>query len=174
MKGKKKEKQLHPYQISVFSKIPLGIRLKALKWWCFAATYYFVGFGMPMLMHSVIDTMFTLGLVLGLVYTFIINTIVNGLSDTEEIYNRHIAITSKSPLRIIYNVLYSWAIIIMVAMSYQVINMAINAMMGYESSVIKFGVEPIFFGIIVTFYDMVFIAFFKRLKDAKNKKSTRN
>lgn len=171
MKKKKKqtEETLHPYRMGFFSKLPEGLKINVLKWWCFGATYYFVGFGMPSVMNSVIDTIFTLGLVLGLVFTFVISFLVNGVSSSEEIYNKHYAIRSKSPLRILYNVFYSWILIIFVAMTYQVVNSINNMIMGYGEGVIEIGVEPILYGVVVLFYDMVLIKVFSRVYDRKRK-----
>jgi hypothetical protein len=168
-KRKQTEKPLHPYRMGFFSRLPEGLKINVLKWWCFAATYYFVGFGMPSIMNSIVDTIFTLGLVLGLVFTFIISFLVNGVSSSEEIYNKHYALRSKSPLRILYNVFYSWILIIFVAMTYQVVNSIYNMIMGYGEGVIKIGVEPILYGVVILFYDMVLIRVFSRFYDRKRK-----
>ncbi len=168
MKKKKKDKnKLDPYKISPLSAIPVPIQVGIAKWWCYAAVYYFVGFGMPMLMTSVIDTIFTLGLVLGLVQTFVVSFVVKGICGKEEIYHKYLAVKTKSPFRILLYVLYGWVLTIFVAMTYQIINMLINSIMGYGNGVIKFGVEPLLFGVFMLVYDTAIIRLMGRISELR-------
>ena len=72
-------------------------------------------------------------------------------------------------LRILYNVFYSWILIIFVAMTYQVVNSINNMIMGYGEGVIEIGVEPILYGVVILFYDMVLIRVLSRIYDRKRK-----
>jgi len=164
---KKKKLELNPYRIDRFDSIPICIRVNVVKWWCYAACYYLVGFGMPQLMYSVIDTMFTLGLVMGLVSALVIAFIVRGICVKEEVYNKYLAIKNNGPIRIIQHVLYSWILVTMVTMTYQIINTAIIAVMNLETGVITLAVEPIIFGVFVVIYDILFIKVIDRLKGTK-------
>ncbi|GAU75741.1 hypothetical protein [Fusibacter sp. 3D3] len=163
MKKKAKEKKrLDPYKIDLLSSIPIPIQVGVSKWWCYAATYYFIGFGMPMLMHSVIDSIFVLGLVLGLVQTFVVNFVVKGICGKEEVFNKYLAIRMTSPFRIVVQVLYSWVLIVLIAMTYQIFNTVLSSMYGYEEGVVVLGVEPVLFGILLLIYDTLFIKAFSK------------
>lgn len=154
---KKKEVILQPYNTGPFSMWPLWLKVLMAKFWIAGAAFYFVGFGMPQISQGVIDKIFTLGLILGPVNALIMYPLVYYLCRTEDLADKYVFIKNKSAIRILLHVLYNWLLIIIIAYTYQLINFVINAVMHYEKGVIKFGVEPIFFGLFYLLFDFLLI-----------------
>ena len=153
----KKEVILQPYNTGPFAMWPLWLKVVLSKFWVAGAAFYFVGFGMPQLGQGVVDKIFTLGLILGPLNAIIIYPFIKYLCRSEDKAEEFMFIKNNSALRIILHVLYNWLVIIIIAYSYQLINFVINAMMHYEKGVIKFGVEPIFFGGFYLLFDYLLI-----------------
>lgn len=156
-KQAKLPKALHPYNTSFYSAWPTWVKIIITKWWFTAATYYFVGFGMPHIKQSAIDVIFNMGLVIGALSALILYPLINYITKIKNNANDYKAIKSQSPLRIIYLVGYNWLVVAMIAYSYQIINMIINGLMHYESGTIRFGVEPILFGVFYVMLDVLLI-----------------
>ncbi len=159
---KSKQKVLHPYNTSFYSRWPKGLKISIAKWWFAASTYYFIGFGMPNIMQSSIDVIFNLGLVLGALSALILYPLINYITKVEGDGVLYKAVKTQSPLRIIYLVMYNWLMVTIIAYSYQLINFVINSVMHFEKGTIKFGVEPILFGIFYMMFDRFVIKVISR------------
>ncbi len=135
---------------------PSWVKVALLKWWIAGACYYFVGMGSSM-GQGAIDIIFQIGLVMGCVGALMVYPLIKYFTNPGDNYSQFIFIRSKSPIRIILHVFYNWFLVTLVAYSYQGINLIINAVMHNEASVIRFPVDPIFFGLFYLLFDYLAI-----------------
>jgi len=164
MKRKRKTQELHPYSVGVFSFVPDRLKIALLKWWCFAAVYYFIGFGMPHLSAGVLDSIVSLGLVMGLVYAIVISTVVHGIYHEVEISQNYLAVHNRGPFRMLLFIAYSWLQVALVVVTYQMANSFLNMMSDSVEMVVFIGVEPILFGILCLLWDNVLIFILNKLR----------
>jgi len=152
-----KQQELHPYKHNFFSKISLSIRIPIIKWWFAGAIYYLIGWGLPQLKGSGIDTYVTMGLVIGLVNVTIIRFIIKEISPSTLIANKYISIRNKTVIRIPINVLYGMVISVLIAGTYDVSNRLINHLFDLGKDRIIIGTEPILYGILFIVFDSIWI-----------------
>lgn len=152
-----KNNELHPYKTSFFSKIPLKVRIPLIKWWFMGAIYYFVGWGLPQFRSSGIDTIFILGLIIGLVNITVLQYIIKELSVSPDVYNIYLSIRNKSVLRGLISVIYGWIIAALIATTYELLNRLFIIVFSLKENTVSIGVEPILFGILYVLFDGVWM-----------------
>lgn len=145
------------YKSGILGRVPNWAKIAFVKWWVAGAIYYFVGFNMPSISQTIIDIVFSMGLIAGVAGAFVLYPLIKYLCIPEEDYVKFIVIRSNSPLRIIFHVMYNWVVFAMIAFSYVGINAVINAAMHYDKGTASFGAEPILFGLFYILFDMALV-----------------
>lgn len=167
MKNKKKNsrpKGMMPYNAGFLSRVPEKAKILFFKWWLVAIVYYVIGFGMPTLTSSVYDIIFVLGLAIGAIYGTLVKFIIKDMRVVD--ISKYAFITSKSPLRIVTNVFYSYLVLFFVVMTYESINRILNLMITSTENV-HLGAEPILFALFYVFFDTALISVKNRFKKKK-------
>lgn len=162
--------ELEKYQSRKGFRIPETVKILFIKAWFAGAVCYFILWGLGIYLASMLDMLFVLGTVLGIVTDLLVNSVIRFIEKTPGQNNRWMMIPQKGVAGFFLNILYSFVVLICVYMLYNLINYAIISITGAADTV-PLGVEPILFGIFCTGFDMLFIGC-KRLlgsviKDAK-------
>ena len=128
-----------------------------LRWWAAGAVYFFIGWGTALgNQASIIDFVFTLGLVMGLFNMLIVNPGLRmAFNIAPERRPRTHAISQRISdylVEIIKNIL----IMLVIALLYVSINTAINLAFNLPADNISLPGEPILFGV---FYVLVWVLF---------------
>lgn len=128
-----------------------------LRWWAAGAVYFFIGWGTSLgNQSSILDFVFTLGLVMGIFNMLIVNPGLRmAFNLTPNRRPRSHAISQRVSdylVEIIKNIL----IMFVIGLIYVAINSAINAIFDFPDTNISVPGEPILFGV---FYVLVWVLF---------------
>ncbi len=136
------EKELNQYKSSKLGMIPIWVKALFIKFWFAGAICFFFYWGLAMYLGSWLDQMFVFGLGLGIVTDLLTNNVLKFLSSSDKEYYPYMMFTSGKYWTFAANILYAFVLLGCTVMVYRLLN---------------FNVEPIFFGIVYTAFDMLFI-----------------
>ena len=160
------------YRSGFLDRIPSWIKALFIKFWFNGAVCFFILWGLGLFIPNMENMIIVLAIVLGMVTDILVNNIFRFLATQEGENDKWMMFPKKRYVSFVFNILYSFGLLIAVIFIYNAINIAANAIAGTES-VIYVGVEPIFFGLLYMAVDMLFILMkntaVKILADAKNK-----
>ena len=164
------QEELNKYRKKSRIKLSETAKVLLLKAWFAGAVCYFILWGLGMYIYSLIDMLFILGVVLGMVTDLLVNNTIRFLEKTPGGNDKWMLFPKKGMLSMGLNLLFAFIIIFCVFMTYTLVNYAIVSLTGDRDQV-PIGVEPILFGMLCMGYDMLFIGI-KRLlqsilRDAK-------
>lgn len=148
-------KELDPYAISYFHKIPYGIKAIVLKYWFFGALYFFVGIGLGQFIQG-LDFIVVASLILGLIYDFLINKILTLMDTDLKESKRYTMFISKKMYSVFINIAYSLALMFATYYAIEGIGLLIDAIFNSSQNII-FGQEPFSFALIAIIIDYLFI-----------------
>ena len=162
--------ELKQYRSRSGIPIPRLVKLLFIKAWFAGAVCYFVLWGLGMYIPGLVDMMFVLGVVLGMVTDLLVNNVLRFIEKTPGENDGFMLFPQKGMVGFGLNLLYSFVLLFCVYTLYDVINVVIISITG-NADTVPLGVEPVLFGVFFTGFDMLFIGMktlFKRiLADAK-------
>ena len=165
------EEELNQYRSRKGIHIPETLKVVFIKAWFAGAVCYFFLWGLGTYVSSLIDMLFILGVVMGVVTDLLVNNVIRFIEPTAGANDKWLMFPKKGNASFFLNILYSFVIIFCVYMFYNVINFTITAITGNTDSV-PLGVEPILFGVFCMAFDLLFIGikrmFGSIIRDAKN------
>lgn len=165
------QEELQKYRTKSRLRIPQPVKILLIKAWFAGAVCFFILWGLGMYIAGMLDMLFILGVVLGLVTDLLTNPVIRFLETVPGENDAWMLFPKKGMLSFILNIVYSCLIIYCVYCLYTVINYTINAITGSQDTV-PLGVEPILFGVFCVAFDMLFVGvkrvFSSILRDAKN------
>ncbi len=136
------EKELNQYKSSKLGMIPIWVKALFIKFWFAGAICFFFYWGLAMYLGSWLDQMFVFGLGLGIVTDLLTNNVLKFLSSSDKEYYPYMMFASGKYWTFVANILYAFVLLGCTVMVYRLLNI---------------NVEPIFFGIVYTAFDMLFI-----------------
>lgn len=151
------EEELHRYRSRSGIHLPEVLKIILIKAWFFGAVCYFILWGLGVYVSNMIDMMFVLGIVMGIVTDLLLNNVLRFIEKTPRANEKWIFITKKGTIGFFLNILYGFVILFSVFMLYNVINYVINLLFTGDMTAVPLGVEPFFFGIFAMGFDMLFI-----------------
>ena len=150
------EEELNRYRSGSKRKIPQWVKVLFIKIWFAGAVCYFILWGLGVYVYSLIDMLFILGIVYGLVTDLLVNNVIRFIEDTPGANDKWLFIPKKGMGGFLLNLFYGMAIVICVFFAYNVINSVIVAVTGAADTV-PLGVEPVLYGVFCTAFDMLFV-----------------
>lgn len=161
------------------AKYRSGPRLRLTDWakailvkaWFAGSVCFFIFWGLGNYIGARLDLLFVFGIALGVVTDILTNNALRFLAKTNGANDRWMMFPQKKYITFPLNILYAFALLLCVDMTYHLLNLALIAVSGGDAA--PLGVGPILFGIFYTAFDLFFI-FLKRtlcsvLADAKRK-----
>lgn len=137
-----------------------------IRWWSAAAVYFFIGWGTGLgAQNSIIDFVFFLGLGIGIIEMFVVMPIIRNMFNTREgFYWRQKSLWQKVGERLKVFV-RSLLIMILIVLTYDVINIAAIRLLALEADQVFLPGEPIIFGLFyIGFYTLI-TGMIGRIKD---------
>lgn len=138
------------FQVAEWAKILL------VKAWFAGAVCFFILWGLGTYIGNMLDMLFVLGTVLGMVNDVLVGSILRFMEPTPVANSRWMFFSRKGLGSFFGNILYAFAIIYCVYSLYNGINAAFSGIFGTTDR-IYLGVEPILFGTFCMGFDMLFV-----------------
>lgn len=162
--------ELDKYRSKKGLRIPETVKILFIKAWFPGAVCFFILWGLGIYVNSMLDMLFILGVVLGIVTDLLTNNVIRFMEKTPGANDKWLLMTRKGMLTFFLHILYGLFIIVCVYMLYNLINLAIVSVTG-RTDTIPLGVEPVLFGVFCMGIDMLFVTvkrtMQKILRDAK-------
>lgn len=153
------EAELRKYRAGTKKKIPMWVKVVLIKAWFAAALCWFFIVGMPL--GDVLDKIVITGLAYGFVMDLLVNNVLRFIEETPGSNDRWLLVSRKGYVSLLLNIVYGLVLMILIVNTYEVLNVAINAIRGAEPvdgvMPVAVGVEPILFGVFAMAWDMLFL-----------------
>jgi hypothetical protein len=150
------QEELKRYRSKGGLKLPETLKVVLLKTWFAGAVCYFILWGLGTYIYSIIDMLFILGIVLGLVTDLLTNNVIRFVEKTPGENDKWLLFPKKGMVSFFLNMVYAIVLVALVYGLYGVINSVLAALLGLTDTV-ALGVEPILFGVFTMGFDMLFI-----------------
>ena len=150
------QEELKRYRSKGGLKLPETLKVVLLKTWFAGAVCYFILWGLGTYIYSIIDMLFILGIVLGLVTDLLTNNVIRFVEKTPGENDKWLLFPKKGMVSFFLNMVYAIVLVALVYGLYGVINSVLAELLGLTDTV-ALGVEPILFGVFTMGFDMLFI-----------------
>lgn len=151
------QEELDKYRTKSLFRTPEALKLILIKVWFAGAVCFFFLWGLGAYLGTALDTLFVLGVALGMVTDLLTNNVLRFVEKEKGANDQWMMVPGKKTVSMMLNVLYHIVIVICVYMLYNLINLGINTLTG-DMEAVPLGVEPILFGVFCTAFDMLFIS----------------
>ena len=153
-------------------KIPSWIKALFIKFWFNGSVCFFIFWGLGMYVTDMLDMIFVLAIVMGMVTDILVNNAFRFLATYEGQNDKWMMFPKKKYWTFVANILYAFPVLVGVIWFYNIFNVVLNNIKGTEGEMFL-GVEPIVFGLAYMAIDMLFITMkntmIKIISDAKQK-----
>ncbi len=150
------QEELNRYRTKQGFQIPDWTKLLLVKAWFAGAVCFFILWGLGLYIGSMLDMLFVLGVVLGMVNDVLVNPVLRFMEKIPGQNDGFMFLPKKGLGSFFGNILYGFAIVYCVYTVYNVINGILSLLFGTADTV-YLGVEPILFGTFCMGFDMLFI-----------------
>jgi len=150
------EEELKKYRSKSKIKLSEPVKVLLLKAWFAGAVCYFILWGLGMYIYSLIDMLFILGVVLGMVTDLLTNNVIRFIEKTPGENDKWLMFPKKGMVSFFLNMVYAMVLILCVYMLYGVINQIAVWIIG-NADTVPLGVEPVLFGVFCMGFDTLFI-----------------
>ncbi len=153
-------------------KIPSWIKALFIKFWFNGAVCFFIFWGLGLYVTNMLDMIFVLAVVMGMVTDILVNNAFRFLATYEGQNDKWMMFPKKKYWTFFANILYAFPVLVGVIWFYNILNVVLNNIKGTDGELFV-GVEPILFGLSYMAIDMLFITMkntmIKIISDAKQK-----
>ncbi len=150
------EEELKKYRSKGGIKIADPVKVLLLKAWFAGAVCYFILWGLGMYIYSLVDMLFILGIVLGMVTDLLTNNVIRFIEKSPGENDKWLMLPQKGMVSFFGNMVYALVVIFCVYVLYGSINKIAVAIIG-NADTVPLGVEPVLFGIFCMGFDVLFV-----------------
>ena len=151
------QEELKKYRSKGGIKLPQPLKVILLKAWFAGAVCYFILWGLGMYIYSLIDMLFIMGIVLGMVTDLLTNNVIRFIEATPGENNKWLMFPNqKGMVSFFLNLVYALVLVACVYFLYSGINLMIVAIIG-NADTVPLGVEPILYGVFSMGFDLLFV-----------------
>jgi hypothetical protein len=151
------QEELKKYRSKGGIKLPQPVKVILLKAWFAGAVCYFILWGLGMYIYSLIDMLFIMGIVLGMVTDLLTNNVIRFIEATPGENNKWLMFPNqKGMVSFFLNLVYALVLVACVYFLYSGINLMIVAIIG-NADTVPLGVEPILYGVFYMGFDLLFV-----------------
>jgi hypothetical protein len=151
------EEELKKYRSKGGIKLPQPLKVILLKAWFAGAVCYFILWGLGMYIYSLIDMLFIMGIVLGMVTDLLTNNVIRFIEATPGENNKWLMFPNqKGMVSFFLNLVYALVLVACVYFLYSGINLMIVAIIG-NADTVPLGVEPVLYGVFYMGFDLLFV-----------------
>ena len=152
------KEELEKYRSKSKIHISEPVKVLFLKAWFAGAVCYFILWGLGTYVQSLIDILFILSVVLGMVTDILTNNVIRFIEKTPGQHDKWLMFPKKGMASFFLNMVYAGVLIVCVYGLYGVINRTIMTVTGNWDTV-PLGVEPVMFGVFAMAFDLMFVGF---------------
>lgn len=150
------QEELNRYRKTSGLRIPEWVKILLIKVWFAGAVCFFILWGLGNYIGNMLDMLFVLAIVLGMVTDVLENSILRFMEPTPGANSKWMFFPNKGLGSFFGNIVYAFVIVYCVYSLYNGINAAFSAI--FETTdIIYLGVEPILFGMFCMGFDMLFV-----------------
>lgn len=151
------QEELKKYRSKGGIKLPQPMKVILLKAWFAGAVCYFILWGLGMYIYSLIDMLFIMGIVLGMVTDLLTNNVIRFIEATPGENNKWLMFPNqKGMVSFFLNLVYALVLVACVYFLYSGINLMIVAIIG-NADTVPLGVEPVLYGVFYMGFDLLFV-----------------
>ena len=151
------QEELKKYRSKGGIKLPQPVKVILLKAWFAGAVCYFILWGLGMYIYSLIDMLFIMGIVLGMVTDLLTNNVIRFIEATPGENNKWLMFPNqKGMVSFFLNLVYALVLVACVYFLYSGINLMIVAIIG-NADTVPLGVEPILYGVFSMGFALLFV-----------------
>lgn len=159
------QEELKKYRSKGGIKLPQPVKVILLKAWFAGAVCYFILWGLGMYIYSLIDMLFIMGIVLGMVTDLLTNNVIRFIEATPGENNKWLMFPNqKGMVSFFLNLVYALVLVACVYFLYSGINLMIVAIIG-NADTVPLGVEPVLYGVFYMGFDLLFVGCKNLLKE---------
>ena len=162
------QEELERYRGKSRFSLPQMVKLVLIKAWFPGAVCYFVLWGLGVYTSSMLDLLFILGIVMGMVTDLLTNNVLRFLEKTPGESEKWLMVRKKGVMGFFLNIFYGFVVLFCVFILYNLINIVIVAVTG-NADTVPLGVEPVLFGTFCMAFDMLFVTIKQRIRQALDK-----
>jgi len=151
------EEELKKYRSKSRLHISDPVKVLLLKAWFPGAVCYFILWGLGMYIYSLIDMLFIMGVVLGMVTDLLTNNVIRFIEKTPGENDKWLMFPKKGMASFFLNMVYAIVLILCVYMLYGGINRIAIMIIG-NADTVPLGVEPVLFGVFCMGFDVLFVS----------------
>ena len=151
------QEELKKYRSKGGIKLPQPVKVILLKAWFAGAVCYFILWGLGMYIYSLIDMLFIMGIVLGMVTDLLTNNVIRFIEATPGENNKWLMFPNqRGMVSFFLNLVYALVLVACVYFLYSGINLMIVAIIG-NADTVPLGVEPVLYGVFYMGFDLLFV-----------------
>ncbi|MBR4291602.1 MAG: hypothetical protein IKT52_13335 [Oscillospiraceae bacterium] len=150
------QEELNRYRTKKGFHIADWVKLLLVKAWFAGSVCFFILWGLGLYVGSMLDMLFVLGVVLGMVMDVLENSIIRFMEKIPGENDPWMFFPKKGMGSFFGNIVYGCVIVVCIYMTYNAINGVLSLLLG-TTDVVYLGVEPILFGTFCMGFDMLFI-----------------
>ena len=150
------QEELNKYRKKSRFKLSETVKVLLLKAWFAGAVCYFILWGLGMYIYSLIDMLFILGVVLGMVTDLMTNNVIRFIEKNNGENDKWLMFPKKGMASFFLNMVYAMVLIVCVYFLYGIINNIAVMIIG-NADTVPLGVEPVLFGVFCMGFDVLFI-----------------
>ena len=150
------QEELNKYRKKSRFKLSETVKVLLLKAWFAGAVCYFILWGLGMYIYSLIDMLFILGVVLGMVTDLLTNNVIRFIEKNNGENDKWLMFPKKGMASFFLNMVYAMVLIVCVYFLYGIINNIAVMIIG-NADTVPLGVEPVLFGVFCMGFDVLFI-----------------
>lgn len=150
------QEELNRYRAPQRLHITQWAKILLIKAWFAGAVCFFILWGLGLYIGNMLDMLFVLGIVLGMVNDVLVNGILRFMEPTPGANSDWMFFPKKGLGSFFGNLIYAFVIITCVYFLYNGINMAFSAVFRTTDKV-YIGVEPFLFGLFCMGFDVLFV-----------------
>ena len=160
------------YVKGFLDRVPSWLKALFIKFWFNGAVCFFIFWGLGIFIPNMENMIIVLAISMGMVTDILVNNIFRFFATTEGANDKWMMFPKKKYVNFFLNIIYAFAVLMVVIWLYNIINVTLNAMLGTDMKV-YLGVEPLMFGLFYMGVDLAFVGMKKLvvgiISDAKNK-----
>ena len=148
------EEELRQYRSGPKLKITDWVKILFIKAWFAGAVCFFFLWGLGNYFADQLDSLFVTGMAMGIVTDLLTNNVLRFIEKTPGANSRWMMWGKKGFASFPLNILHGYAVLFLVFVFYNVINLVIVRLTGAVDTV-PLGVEPVLFGVFCMGFDML-------------------
>lgn len=151
------DEELKKYRSGLKLKIPDIVKVCFIKWWFAGCMCFFFFWGLGNYVSDMLDMIFITGIGLGICTDLLTNNVLRYFEPYPNAWAKWVNFYRKRYATFFFNILYSYGVLLLVFLTYGLINLIVMRIRGLTELSAYVAVEPILFGLLYLGFDMLLL-----------------